>query len=301
MIRIHTALRKLPRCLAMVGLLSLAGCADVDRTGVFNDLAADLQAQGHLRTDIRPPDARVTVDDLARNFHRIAFSYEFAFRNGKRIDGPLPKPLKRWRGEVRYRLVGDGVTQADRAELAAFFARLAPLTGLAFRPTSEKNEQLLISIATRAGRKALSRQFSASGNDAYRQRYDAWRRTPGWTCGATLSVARDDPHRFAHAHVFLGNEARGIMRTSCLHEEIVQALGLTNDHPDARPSIFNDDQEFALLTVHDEVLLQALYDPRLKPGMSADEALPIARQVFAELLPRTRPTRLAQLGIGRGS
>ncbi|MFK7755227.1 MAG: DUF2927 domain-containing protein, partial [Sedimentitalea sp.] len=69
------------------------------------------------------------------------------------------------------------------------------------------------------------------------------------------------------------------VRLSCIHEEISQGLGLPNDSPAARPSIFNDDDEFALLTSHDEKLLSMLYDPRLSPGISADAARPIARQI----------------------
>jgi hypothetical protein len=71
---------------------------------------------------------------------------------------------------------------------------------------------------------------------------------------------------------------------SCLHEEMAQALGLPNDSPTARPSIFNDDEEFALLTRHDELLLRILYDRRLQPGMTKKQAVPIVRQIAAELL-----------------
>jgi len=61
-------------------------------------------------------------------------------------------------------------------------------------------------------------------------------------------------------------------------------MGLSNDSPDARPSIFNDDEEFALLTRHDELLLQILYDRRLRPGMTEAEAAPIVRRIAGELL-----------------
>ena len=55
-------------------------------------------------------------------------------------------------------------------------------------------------------------------------------------------------------------------RLSCVHEEMAQAMGLPNDSPEARPSLFNDDLEFALLTEHDAILLRMLYDPRLGPA-----------------------------------
>jgi hypothetical protein len=144
---------------------------------------------------------------------------------------------------------------------------------------------MLISIATRQGRKRVSRYLRRAGLSAYRNRYDIWRKTPGWVCGATLSSAWDDPGRLVYAHIFIGAEADGLLRRACLHEEIAQSLGLTNDSPDARPSIFNDDQEFALLTLHDELLMRALYDPRLATGMEAEEAMPIVRDVLSELYP----------------
>ena len=52
-------------------------------------------------------------------------------------------------------------------------------------------------------------------------------------------------------------------------------MGLPNDSPDARPSLFNDDLEFALLTEHDAILLRMLYDPRLQPGMTSAEVRPL--------------------------
>jgi len=78
-----------------------------------------------------------------------------------------------------------------------------------------------------------------------------------------------------------------LLRQACIHEEVAQGLGLVNDSEKARPSIFNDDEEFALLTPHDELLLKMLYDPRLKIGMTAAEAAPIARQIARELLAPT--------------
>ena len=79
-----------------------------------------------------------------------------------------------------------------------------------------------------------------------------------------------------------------LLRLSCIHEEVAQGLGLSNDSPQARPSIFNDDEEFALLTSHDELLLKMLFDPRLEPGMSVAAANPIITQIAADLLPDTQ-------------
>jgi hypothetical protein len=84
------------------------------------------------------------------------------------------------------------------------------------------------------------------------------------------------------AIAIIRDEHPDLLRRSCVHEEIAQGLGLPNDSPDARPSIFNDDEEFAFLTPHDELLLSMLYDPRLRVGMTAEQARPIIRTIAHE-------------------
>ena len=51
-----------------------------------------------------------------------------------------------------------------------------------------------------------------------------------------------------------------------------------------RPTIFNDDEEFALLTVQDEMMLKILYNPALRPGMTLQEARPIVERLASQLL-----------------
>ena len=91
--------------------------------------------------------------------------------------------------------------------------------------------------------------------------------------------------RYTSALAVIRSELPPLLRKSCVHEEIAQGLGLVNDSPKARPSIFNDDQEFALLTRQDALMLRILYDQRLRPGMTLDEARPIVETIAAELLP----------------
>ena len=89
---------------------------------------------------------------------------------------------------------------------------------------------------------------------------------------------------YSQAVALIRAEHPEALRLACVHEELAQAMGLANDSPEARPSIFNDDEEFGLLTRHDELLLRMLYDDRLRVGMSAAEAAPIARVIATELV-----------------
>ncbi len=67
---------------------------------------------------------------------------------------------------------------------------------------------------------------------------------------------------------------------------MAQAMGLPNDSDRAQPSIFNDNEEYGVLTLHDRALLGMLYDPRLKPGMTLPEVRRLAPQVAASAIQR---------------
>ena len=60
-----------------------------------------------------------------------------------------------------------------------------------------------------------------------------------------------------------------------------QLMGLVNDIDGLTFSIFSDSSRHVDLTDADRWMLRMLYDPRMKPGMKADRALPIAAQYLA--------------------
>jgi hypothetical protein len=107
--------------------------------------------------------------------------------------------------------------------------------------------------------------------------------SPDIYCAVATYSERAGSSVYNSAVAVIRAENPDLLRLSCIHEELAQAMGLANDSPEARPSIFNDDDEFALLTSHDERLLQMLYDPRLRAGMTLSQADPILRVIANEL------------------
>ena len=126
----------------------------------------------------------------------------------------------------------------------------------------------------------ISKRLPGISADSLRALRDMRRDT---YCAVAAYAAGDHPNVYTAAVAVIRSENPGLLRLSCIHEELAQGLGLANDSPAARPSIFNDDDEFALLTRHDEHLLKMLYDPRLHIGMTAEEAAPIVRQIAVEI------------------
>jgi hypothetical protein len=249
---------------------------------------ANLLAQGLLRTDGGGPDTPVTADDLARNFERIALYEEYANVGGRLVAQQTESRLHRWERPVQIELeFGDRVSEAkrnrDRVSVTAFASRLARVTGVPVRMVrSGGNFHVL--IVNEDDRRTLAPRLRSLIPGITQAALDTVIDLPRSSYCLVFAWDPDDAGTYEKAVAVIRAEHPDLLRLSCIHEEIAQGMGLSNDSPTARPSVFNDDEEFGLLTYHDELLLKILYDKRLSGGMSAPEAMPIVRQIAAELM-----------------
>ncbi|WP_428642066.1 DUF2927 domain-containing protein [Roseibium sp.] len=74
----------------------------------------------------------------------------------------------------------------------------------------------------------------------------------------------------------------------CLVEETLQGLGPMNDDASLTHSVFNDSSRHSRFTVFDQIILNMLYDPRIKPGMSQQQTRPILPLVARDARRRVR-------------
>ncbi|MGI1662682.1 DUF2927 domain-containing protein [Palleronia sp. KMU-117] len=255
--------------------------------GYYARVQAGLLDRGLLRTDSGGTDAPFTDTDLARNFRQIAFFEEYSSVGGQLVQKETESLLHRWEGPVRMEVTfGRAVDLETRARdgqaIAEYADRLARVTGHPIRQVSSggnfhvfvlyEDERREIGPELRRIIPRLDDTAVATVENLPRSSY--------------CLVFAWDPQNdgvYTKAVAVIRAEHPDLFRLSCIHEELAQGLGLANDSPFARPSIFNDDEEFGLLTTHDEMLLKMLFDKRLRPGMSADEARPIIDQMAAEL------------------
>lgn len=98
------------------------------------------------------------------------------------------------------------------------------------------------------------------------------------------SFKRDDKFRIASANVILVADAGDFIFYDCAYEELLQALGPINDDPSVRWSMFNDRVHMGFFGVYDQYILNVLYHPAIKAGMTRDEA----RAVLPRVLPEVR-------------
>ncbi|MGV6848036.1 MAG: DUF2927 domain-containing protein [Marinibacterium sp.] len=246
-----------------------------------------LLARDLLRRDGGGPDTRYSADTLARNFEQIVFFDEYS--QGPAPLGGEPGHLRRWETPVRIGIEFGASVPAeqrrrDSSEISRYAQRLARVTG---HPVSRAigAPNFFVLVMGEDDKDQLTGRLRALAPSLSAPTLALFRDMPlSVECSVLAFSSAGSPYAYSKAVAVIRAELPDLLRLSCIHEEIAQGLGPANDSPQARPSIFNDDDEFALLTSHDELLLKMLYDPRLKTGMTADEARAAARIIARELM-----------------
>ena len=94
---------------------------------------------------------------------------------------------------------------------------------------------------------------------------------------------KDDSYRIMRSEVLLVVDEGDFVFYDCAYEEILQALGPINDDRTVPWSMFNDDVSMGFFDIYDQILLNLLYDPRILPGMTKEEALALVSQILPEI------------------
>jgi hypothetical protein len=254
----------------------------------FSQVQATLLSRGLLRTDSGATDAPFSEHMLTEAFLRVALYDEFRPGPGGYVAQETESILRRWQGPVRVSLrFGASVPEArratERARVASYLARLSSVTGHPIR-LSDSGPNFFVYIVSEDERQALGPDIAATMPGFQTNEIRAFTAMPPSTYCQVSVLSEARTGIYMRAFAVIRSEHTDLMHLACLHEEIAQGLGLPNDSPRARPSIFNDDQEFALLTPMDEAMLRILYNPALRPGMSVAEARPIVEMLARAML-----------------
>ena len=254
----------------------------------FARVQADLLSNGLLRTDGGGRDTPFTDRMLAENFIRIALYDEYVRGNAGPVQREAPSRLRRWETPVRVGLrfgasVSPSARATDTARVRSYLARLSRLTGHPIA-LNDAAPNFYVYIVNEDERRALGPVASAALPGLSAGEVAGITNMPISTYCLVYAMSEGTSGRYTRAFAVIRAEHPDLLRLSCMHEEIAQAMGLANDSPRARPSIFNDDEEFALLTGQDELMLRMLYNPALRTGMAEAEARPIVESLARALM-----------------
>ena len=270
---------------ALVGAFVFAAgdaMSQTQNSAYWTKYEAMLAGKGLMRVERDPADAPYTNSDLVRDFSAIMLHREHTRSGAIFVKNGAQRPLKKLESEVRIAISGRTIDQTDLTQIRDMTDRLRRVTGVRLIE-SEDDPTIRLMILTREERQEFARQAAADPRWSFIAQNVA-NDLGKAVCGTYYTRDRNQPGAFDYI-VVIPAEVKGLLRQSCIEEELGQTFGPGADSFQARPSIFNDDAEFALLTKHDEDLLRILYDPRLKAGMTVEQAMPLVVEIVQELRP----------------
>ena len=255
----------------------------------YANIQADRIANRLMRTDSGTSEAPVSASRLAVTYMEVALREEHA-RGPLGFGGSAASVLRRWEAPVTYALeFGPSVSReqrlTDRQHVTDLSRRLADAARHPVRvaPPGSTQGNFHVLILSESERRASGDRLRALVPGIDEGAVSLITDMPRESFCMVLAFSRDGSAVYSEAVAIIRAEHPNLTRQACFHEELTQGLGLASDSNRARPSIFNDDQEFALLTDQDLLMLRLHYDTRLTPGMSASRARPIIFSIASEL------------------
>jgi Protein of unknown function (DUF2927) len=94
---------------------------------------------------------------------------------------------------------------------------------------------------------------------------------------------KNERYEIEHSDVILTVDNGDFVFFDCAHEELLQSLGPINDTSSVPWTMFNDNVSMGFFDVYDQYILNILYDPRIRPGMTIAEVKAILPGVLADV------------------
>lgn len=96
-------------------------------------------------------------------------------------------------------------------------------------------------------------------------------------------LAKDSSYRITRSDVFLIVDVGNFVFHDCGYEEILQALGPINDDNSVPWTMFNDNVSLGFFDIYDQLLLNILYHPRIKAGMTKQEVAGVLPEILSDV------------------
>ncbi|MEO1490703.1 MAG: DUF2927 domain-containing protein [Pseudomonadota bacterium] len=260
----------------LLAILTLAACLPAGPFARSDPYAAGPQPGfPRLGTALPAGHTRYSHDSLADLLTRLTHDLEWGARrrNLVRYEAPISVSLSgpgaaqytafvgRYLSEIRGR-TGIDIALASRANRP-----ITPNLLVQFIPGSEFRSELPEHVCVVAPGRLSWPRFRTAPKQFGGQAFETQRRVDAMS-------------------VFIPDTLEPYLARTCLIEEIAQALGPANDLYGLGPSIFNDDGAHIWPTRLDYLMLQVLYAPEMRTGLSRRETRDAARRALVRLNPQ---------------
>jgi hypothetical protein len=94
---------------------------------------------------------------------------------------------------------------------------------------------------------------------------------------------KNEKYEIEHSDVILTVDNGDFIFLDCAYEELLQSLGPINDTNSIPWTMFNDSVQMGFFGVYDQYIMNILYDPRIRAGMTVQEVRIVLPQVLTDV------------------
>jgi hypothetical protein len=94
---------------------------------------------------------------------------------------------------------------------------------------------------------------------------------------------KNENYEIQHSDVILTVDNGDFVFLDCAYEELLQSLGPINDTSSVPWTMFNDQVSMGFFDVYDQYILNLLYDPRIRAGMTVGEVRAVLPEVLVDV------------------
>jgi len=227
----------------------------------FADIPAIAQRQ-------RTEKKTFTDSEIIEGFLKIAFGAEYHLAG--RVDR-----IRKYDGPVR--VFADGNRADRKAQLAKIVADIAARVqhlDIAMAGSLEDANVQVKLVRDRDLQRTITTFYGSERAKEIRSSLD-----PQCLSG----FRKNEKFEIEHSDVILTVDNGDFVFFDCAYEELLQSLGPINDTASVPWTMFNDNVSMGYFDVYDQYLLNLLYDPRIKPGMTVQEVRAALPDVLADV------------------
>jgi hypothetical protein len=181
------------------------------------------------------------------------------------------RALFRWEESIHAYI--HGASSEDRRHVDRVLSQISSATGLSVEVVDSEDADLMVFFVT-------ADEWQSVLDDQVKRRHEAGYFQPFEV--ACMAVPATSIEGQSFMFVFIPKFHPTGLRRKCIAQEIGHLTGLRYDAVGYSDTAFGDWAAADHLTDVDYKLLKILYDPRLRNGMTWEEAQPIVRQIISE-------------------
>ena len=210
-----------------------------------------------------------TDSEIADGFFKVAFGAEY------HLAGRVDRICKY---DVPVRVFAVGINRPERkAQLARVVADIAKRVAhldIAMAETSDGANVLVTLVRDRNLFRTIRSFYGEERAREIRKSLD-----PQCLSG----FRKSEKFEIEHSDAILTVDNGDFVFLDCAYEELLQSLGPINDTSSVPWTMFNDKVSMGFFDVYDQYLLNILYDPRIKAGMTVAEVQAVLPEVLADV------------------